>query len=490
MWSDDNFFLVEMKRLIPVLREAEKTMIMLKLQAKATKQFLFVPGTGRRPKSSPCKVPDTERSDWFCNWRADHPTATFCGKPLQLRQSVLALGRLMGPALHRHPKQAVWAKRKAEGALKFLGWIGAFAESSSHKLARLMTTYLVHSVICAAVLNTHLNKEDYQELRKVPAMIARKAVWAGARVAQMVIHRELNWKLVDEVIWLAKIGLHETLKRLPAREYGSNVLSARMRAVQTGVDARGLCAETQNFWRRVGNEQAWEWTGDESKQTRKKRVKPFIAEWIQGIWEEWCYEKASENGDYDRLCPPVGHEAEHISNGTKKQVGLMITARAGACICRGNKTADAKTTLLERTCSLCNAGVVEDEAHILLECQRYEVQRIQMIRTVRQNWSAGHWQLFSEADRRHQKLYLLGLTLPSPGVQKPERLRVDLAVKVFLEQVNELRKESFGLADFCGKAAIPTEGSIDEAYQWSEEARKAYWSLGEDIQSDSESDEQ
>jgi hypothetical protein len=59
-----------------------------------------------------------------------------------------------------------------------------------------------------------------------------------------------------------------------------------------------------------------------------------------------------------------------------------------------------------------------------------------------------------------------------------------------LEQVNELRKVRFGLADFCGKAATPTEGSIDEAYQWSEEARKAYWSLGEDIQSDSESDEQ
>lgn len=113
----------------------------------------------------------------------------------------------------------------------------------------------------------------------------------------------------------------------------------------------------------------------------------------------------------------MGHEAEHISNGTKKQVGLMITARAGACICRGNKTADAKTTLLERTCSLCNAGVVEDEAHILLECQRYEVQRIQMIRTVRQNWSAGHWQLFSEADRRYQKLYLLGLTLPSKNLK-------------------------------------------------------------------------
>lgn len=39
---------------------------------------------------------------------------------------------------------------------------------------------------------------------------------------------------------------------------------------------------------------------------------------------------------------------------------------------------------------------------------------------------------------------------------------MDLAVKVFLEQVNKQRKESFGLADFCGKAATPTEGSIDE----------------------------
>ena len=156
-------------------------------------------------------------------------------------------------------------------------------------------------------------------------------------------------------------------------------------------------------------------SGQETNPSRQKRVKPFIAKWIQGIWEEWCCEKASENGDYDRLCPPVGQEAEHISNGTKKQVGLMITARAGACICRGNKTADAKATLLERTCSLCNAGLVEDETHILLECQRYEVLRIQMFRTVRQNWSAEHWQLFLEADRRHQKQYLLGLSLPSPG---------------------------------------------------------------------------
>ena len=66
----------------------------------------------------------------------------------------------------------------------------------------------------------------------------------------------------------------------------------------------------------------------------------------------------------------MGHEAEHISNGTKKasrahdnrSCGSVYLQREQDSGCQDHATGEEMLTMQRR--------VVEDEAHILLECQR------------------------------------------------------------------------------------------------------------------------
>jgi hypothetical protein len=320
-----------------------------------------------------------------------------------------------------------------------------------------------------------------QELRKPQAEAARRVTWAGKRVSQLAILRELNWMPVDALIWACKIGLHESLKKLPTSAYASTVLAARMRSVQTGRDVRGLCAEVKAIWERLGSPDSWESTTQESKPARKARIKPLMVNAIDEMWEEWCESHGEENGYYHLLCPKVGEAAEHLKNGNKKQIALMITARMGAIICRGNKTNDAKTRE-DYMCPHCTLREIEDETHILVRCPVYAHLREPMITEVRETMSQdfflGEFAPTSTNPWR-TKLYLLGMEIK--GNSKADRVRRDSAVKKFLEEANNYRKEMLGEMDFCGKALVHEEGSAGEAYELAQQAKKAAEEIGEDL---------
>ena len=84
-----------------------------------------------------------------------------------------------------------------------------------------------------------------------------------------------------------------------------------------------------------------------------------------------------------------------------------------------------------------------------------------------------------------QILLLLGKRFDGSDTNKTVRRSRDLAVKRFLEEVNNLRKSKYGMTDFCGKYQMAPEGSLEEAEEWEELARN---SLAEMDQSDLESD--
>ena len=107
-----------------------------------------------------------------------------------------------------------------------------------------------------------------------------------------------------------------------------------------------------------------------TKARLKSKLKPLAHAALKRDWDEWINTHSARNGDYKELCPPWGHQAFHLKNGTKKGIGLMITGRAGAWILNGNKTAATRI--------LCICGLnYEDEAHILQECPRYTKQDTQ-----------------------------------------------------------------------------------------------------------------
>ena len=62
-----------------------------------------------------------------------------------------------------------------------------------------------------------------------------------------------------------------------------------------------------------------------------------------------------------------------------------------------------------------------------------------------------------------KKLLLLGKKFDNDDTDAIKRRQRDLAVKIFLEAVNKVRKEKFILVDFCGRFQYPPEGSLEEA---------------------------
>ena len=471
--SDDTYVIVEEHKLNQVSHGCENSMRNNLMQAKPDKQYLMYPGRPRNPfpKSTEVKNPD-----WYCNWAVQHPTATFGGEPYTVRHSAKVLGRLIGPRMNRHPKQAEWARKKGIGAMKFLGWMGAFSNEVDHHLAKILVTYLVNSVTVSSVLNTQLSDADLIELRKPQAHAARRASRAGQRVAQLAILRELGWTPIDTLIWSSKLGLHETLKNLPKREYGRTVLDARMVlvSVQIGRDDRGLCAETKQFWESVNHPDAWTTANNESKAARRRRLRLWIEKRLDIDWTKWCGEQGERNGDYHLLCPQKGHAAEHLNAGSKKQIGLMITARCGALIVRGNKTAEKHATPHDKSCTLHPNPELEpeDEGHVLLACPEYDEFRQPMMEEMRSEWSPEQSELYDGSNFRYKKLYLLGLSM-GDGDSDDSRRHRDLLVKTFLEQVNEHRKSKLDLVDLCGKAPRPAACSMREAFDWSQEAKAA-----------------
>jgi hypothetical protein len=131
---------------------------------------------------------------------------------IEVRHSAKILGRLIGANGYRHARQIDWAKKKAHGAMKILGYMGAFSSGADPELAHLLYVYLVQSVMVTAVLNTHLTKTDYKNLRATESKILRKVTWAGQRVAQRAIIRENGKDPIDAAIWKAKSGLFERIK--------------------------------------------------------------------------------------------------------------------------------------------------------------------------------------------------------------------------------------------------------------------------------------
>ena len=474
--SDDSYIFTPTEQIGRTCKAAEECMTDNKKQANIKKQYVLQ--TGRTRTATQWNIPTTEGDEWYCTWQGQHPEAKFGRSPITVKHSAKVLGTLVGPHTQRHPKQAEWARKKGISALKFIGWMGAFTDGADTNIAKLLVTYLVNSVIVAAVLTTELTEKDYIELRKPQVEAARRATGAGKRVSQLALLRELNWGPVDAPIWSCKIGLHEAMKRLPSTTSISTVLGARMRSIQTGRDERGLCAETKKLWTKLGSPESWTDTKRETKAARKRRLRPLIAKAVDTMWEEWCDEFGELNGDYQLLCPQMGEEAEHISNGTKKQVGLMITARAGACTCRGNKTANSNN-VEEKKCQHCTLGQFEDETHMIVECKAYQEPRSRMLAEVHRNMTEEQKQELEDSDPRFQKLILLGMKIE--GDTEQMRRARDTAMKIFLEEINTIRKEQLGETDLCGKAPTPTEGSAEEAYEWTQEARKASETIGEDM---------
>ena len=245
---------------------------------------------------------------------------TIGGNPLKVKTSAKLLGRLFRQKVHQHKDYVKHAKKATAPASKMLSWLGAFQPTASLELAEFLYIALLQSVLVSRLTNCQLDDKDYDTLPATQCNVCRKTTWAGKRVSQFVILRELGWTPLDVAIITAKIGLHDRLKRLDPREYASTVLAERMDAVRRG-SKKGLVYETKVMWHRMGNPHAWDITHPDSP-TEKMRRKSAVKQLIQRKMDNWITANSSTNGDYAELCDhPHDQPAWHTCNGTKLQIG-------------------------------------------------------------------------------------------------------------------------------------------------------------------------
>ncbi len=95
---------------------------------------------------------------------------------------------------------------------------------------------------------SQLSPSDLHLLRSTQADIARRVSWAGARTSHAVILWEVGWTPIDVRLVKAKLGLAESIKALPDREYAKHIWNVRTYALGLHNASSGFVAEIRLIW--------------------------------------------------------------------------------------------------------------------------------------------------------------------------------------------------------------------------------------------------
>ena len=242
-----------------------------------------------------------------------------------------------------------------------------------------------------------------------------------------------------------------------------------MEQVQAG-SRRGLCYEAKELWEEAGEPSEWNRHPTGTREQKKEHIRRAAKAITAKRRKNWLRDESGRNGDYHKLMPEKGKPAEHTNWGTKEQIGLMATTRAAACALRGNKVAADTLPLSETACTECpNHNMeAENEEHIMLSCEAYEIPRAVMDAELEEAWGPKIYQRYKQMTKKQKKMTLLGSKQHINGGQE-ERKRRDAIVKKFLQTINEQRKNEQNQPDLRGAFCKITEFSLEEAIQWEKE---------------------
>ena len=186
--------------------------------------------------------------------------------------------------------------------------------------------------------------------------------------------------------------------------------------------------------------EGWEMDPDTTNKPQAKRTINEAAERIAKSRLEKLIKnrpRRPETEDYEKL---RGGEKWRLTNGTRRQVGLMITARLGALILRGNHTGDGSE--LEANCAFCDGGEHETTEHILNRCTGYTRITNNMLLRLKSVWTKSEWNIFDAASDREKTNYMLGRPIDGTEDDIIKRMEIDLAVKEALEAIDDARMVS------------------------------------------------
>lgn len=458
-WSDDLLILVKEENIEGVLRELERVSGLYRKKTNSEKVFI-IPFCRKRPNEA---------------W----PTFTLGGEPIKQTEGAKWLGYFLSQSVNGTLSYLPLLKSKAA---KAAAKIASYHVHSGTKTTPRRTWMYYEAIMLATVasyatiptLSRETEKgEDYRgywEIIIECGGVARRMLGAGATTSPLGCLAEAGWPLPDEKIIQAKMGLVHRMRRWELQlakegrtDYISRITNERMESARRGTRS-GLFAETRRLWNEAGKLHRWD--ADLTGQThlqRKREIKKIAQQIAARRMERAIEVLGREQPDtaYDQLWD---NEQWRSHQGTRKEVGLMTTARLGRLLLAGYNR-EAKTTQDEH-CILCRNKERETTEHVLLTCTRYTEQRKTMWATLNKTWSEELKSRYRRANEQAKKLMLLGALR---GTSRRVRKATDMAVKKFLLQVDTLRTDDFHLASMTEPMQTnSTETTMRMAAMWDE----------------------
>jgi hypothetical protein len=172
-----------------------------------------------------------------------------------------------------------------------------------------------------------------------------------------------------------------------------------------------------------------------------------------------------------------------ITNGNKREVGLMTTARAGALMTNAGRAADGDQ--LDPTCACCHSDP-DIARHILLQCQALEAPRNEMWELAMDIWDEDQQNEFADKSDQQQYLTLLGKQMEHT-LDLDQQTALDTAVKITLVKMDDIRQKKHNLQPMNGRTHNrPPEQSTQMIEQWREMKEQAATLKSQEMLSDSE----
>jgi hypothetical protein len=352
------------------------------------------------------------------------------------------------------------------------------------------------------------NQVGYMVARQATANVLRRMLSTSALTDPADLMAEAGWDLPDLQIILAKLRMMDRLLRREheyrdqdasnkadgrRRDAPSLVLRQRIKDVEDG-EVKGLCAEVKRIWEEARMPHKWPPPLD--------RVGAYPDEALD-------MERAAEKISFSRLKQAVRERSERrpdspfynlwdgtqwrLTNGSRRQVGLMTTARLGSLVMNDSKI--MRQAGADPSCPCCGRGH-DNLQHALLSCSNQQMQdtRATVEHSLSLVLSPGQLDELSSYGQHDKKLFLLGhqmrLTLSSD-----QQLSLDLVVKTALESIDDFRTLKLGLNPMCGRTYTrPPEHSMQQAALWDRVWKKdcrgqADWLPDDDMDEAHEPDE-
>jgi hypothetical protein len=244
----------------------------------------------------------------------------------------------------------------------------------------------------------------------------------------------------------------------------SHVWQARLKQVEQG-ETRGLCAETKRLWQEADMAGHWPPRIEKHMRRRSKKPIPKAAKKIMEDRLKYEMERRSEiDGDtpYSELYDGT---TWRITNGNKREVGLTTTARLGALMTNGGRSADGNH--LDPTCTCCRKG--HDTArHVILKCKPLEAPRNEIWEMITDDWTEEQQDEFENMTEQQQYMTLLGKQMQH-RLDIDQQRRLDTTMKHTLVKMDDIRQSKYNLPPMNGVTHNrPPEQSIQMAQLWRE----------------------